>query len=604
MDSLDDDANYVHIDDVKDGATYYCPCCKGVIKPRAYKEDIDYKVQPHFYHASGGCSPETYVHYICKTWLFDIGSKFIVGNTEYCVAHIDTEKTFHTSYGDYRPDMTIETIDGKLFYVEIKSTNKKSRDLVPKWDELGNDVVEIDVREVINQKYRCDTPTFKQIYSDGECFIKSYSHSDYDRLIEPRKKIWKRQEKINYKIQWEHLDWFWSSLSSFLMGDTKIENVIDAFDAMDIEDRLWCYQNLKGKSCVTIKDELAEHIIQYYIEQVQLLDKMLDDIHLFIDHVSPLVYVLHIRWNCMYLDYELFLEQTQRVHVRNKIITIDIRSVKDRISDFKNDLQKYRAKIQELSQLSELPYIQSINPISHLQAKTKSLDTLIFVVIYEDNIHNKSAKEIIGIEHVNLMDIQCADIEKLYECYKKDAYDKTKIELMESALKNNSLYNDACRTIKKECKQLNMPFVLKKTSYGAILHSPLWFGQDITLFDMTSDGNIFPFNQYGEIVINRFYHNIQEIKSIDKIMGIFLSQINQSKIWVLKQHQSIVSNDDPYEYQFVYRIYLYHGVHYDWQEFVLNRPYTESSVKAQVTQVMNHLASGIDGRIRLLEERK
>lgn len=583
--------------------TYYCPCCKGVIKPRAYKDDIDYKVQPHFYHVSGGCSPETYVHYICKTWLFDIGSKFIVGDTEYCVAHIDTEKTFHTSYGDYRPDMTIESIGEKLFYVEIKSTNKKSRDLIPKWDELGNDVVEIDVREVINQKYRCDMPTFKQIYSDGECFIKSYSHSDYDRLIEPRKKLWKRQEKINYKIQWEHLDWFWNTLSSFLIGDTKSEDVVDAFDAMDIEDKLWCYQNIRGKTCVTIKDELAEHIIQYYIEQIQLLSKNQDDIQMFIDHVSPLVYVLRFRWNCMYLDYELFLEQTQRIHVKNKIITINIQSVKDKISDFKNDVQKYRAKIQELSQLTELPYIQSINPVSHVQSKTKSLDTLIFVVVYEDNIHNKHVKEIIGVEYIYLMDIHRADIENHYESYKKEACHNTKTELMENALKNNSLYNDACRMIKKECKQLDTSLSLIKMSYGAILHCPQWLSQDITLFDIKKDGNTLSFDQYGEIIKNRFSHNIKEIETVDKIMDVFLSQINQSKIWVLNRHQRIVSKDNPYEYQFVYRIYLYHNIHYDWEEIVIKKPYTESSIKAQITHVMNHLASGIDGHIRLLEER-
>lgn len=583
--------------------TYYCPCCKGVIKPRAYKDDIDYKVQPHFYHVSGGCSPETYVHYICKTWLFDIGSKFIVGDTEYCVAHIDTEKTFHTSYGDYRPDMTIESIGEKLFYVEIKSTNKKSRDLIPKWDELGNDVVEIDVREVINQKYRCDMPTFKQIYSDGECFIKSYSHSDYDRLIEPRKKLWKRQEKINYKIQWEHLDWFWNTLSSFLIGDTKSEDVVDAFDAMDIEDKLWCYQNIRGKTCVTIKDELAEHIIQYYIEQIQLLSKNQDDIQMFIDHVSPLVYVLRFRWNCMYLDYELFLEQTQRIHVKNKIITINIQSVKDKISDFKNDVQKYRAKIQELSQLTELPYIQRINPVSHVQSKTKSLDTLIFVVVYEDNIHNKHVKEIIGVEYIYLMDIHRADIENHYESYKKEACHNTKTELMENALKNNSLYNDACRMIKKECKQLDTSLSLIKMSYGAILHCPQWLSQDITLFDIKKDGNTLSFDQYGEIIKNRFSHNIKEIETVDKIMDVFLSQINQSKIWVLNRHQRIVSKDNPYEYQFVYRIYLYHNIHYDWEEIVIKKPYTESSIKAQITHVMNHLASGIDGHIRLLEER-
>ena len=39
LDSLNDDANYVHILDAKENTNYYCPCCKGIVKPRAYKKD-------------------------------------------------------------------------------------------------------------------------------------------------------------------------------------------------------------------------------------------------------------------------------------------------------------------------------------------------------------------------------------------------------------------------------------------------------------------------------------------------------------------------------------------------------------------------------------
>lgn len=35
LDSLDESANYIHIADAKENVTYYCPCCKGIIKPRA-----------------------------------------------------------------------------------------------------------------------------------------------------------------------------------------------------------------------------------------------------------------------------------------------------------------------------------------------------------------------------------------------------------------------------------------------------------------------------------------------------------------------------------------------------------------------------------------
>ena len=160
LDNKNECANYVHIEDVKDGIKYYCPCCKGEIKPRAYKKDEEYKVQPHFYHVTGGCTEESYVHYICKTWLFEKGCKFIVNDSTYVVSSVEVEKTFHTSFGDYRPDITVTTEDNKIFFFEIKYTNKKNELYAPKWDELGCDVVEVDVKEFINK------PSFEKVLKE------------------------------------------------------------------------------------------------------------------------------------------------------------------------------------------------------------------------------------------------------------------------------------------------------------------------------------------------------------------------------------------------------------------------------------------------------
>ena len=146
LDSQSEDANYIHINDVKENVDYYCPCCKSLIKPRAYKKDEQYKMQPHFYHINGGCTEETYIHYICKNFLFEAGSKFIVSGIEYEVKEVITEKGYDTKFGIYIPDITVTTTSDKIFYFEIRNTNKKTTDYIPKWDELGNDVVEVDVK--------------------------------------------------------------------------------------------------------------------------------------------------------------------------------------------------------------------------------------------------------------------------------------------------------------------------------------------------------------------------------------------------------------------------------------------------------------------------
>ena len=272
LDAIDESANYVHIDDVRDNTEYYCPCCKGLIKPRAYKKDVKYQVQPHFYHETGGCNEETFVHYICKTWLFEKGCKFIVNSTEYEVEDVLTEKTLHTSFGDYRPDIIVTTVSGKIFYFEIRTTNRKTEHYIPKWDELGNDVVEVDTRYFINQKYKNNIPVFNLIYSDGECFIKSYTRNDYDTTIAERKLQWKRQDKLNYKIQWERLDWFWNELVLYKKNKNNIEDVILAFEELEYEDMDFSMSIIKKINCQNLYDELKDVIDREFLKKIKSYD--------------------------------------------------------------------------------------------------------------------------------------------------------------------------------------------------------------------------------------------------------------------------------------------------------------------------------------------
>lgn len=252
LDSTDESANYIHILDVKENIDYYCPCCKGSIKPRAYKKDEKYKVQPHFYHESGGCSEESYVHYICKTWLFERGCPFKVDGISYTVASIETEKILNTKFGKYKPDIIVHTDQDKTFYFEIKYTNKKCDLFAPKWDELGIDVVEVDARVFVNNKHEEKIPEFKLIYSDGECFIKSYSRTDYEETIAKRKLEWKRQDKLNYKIQWERLDWFWSELYMYLHNyrDYTLDDVMLSYKNVGYDNIETCWQIVSKMSCL------------------------------------------------------------------------------------------------------------------------------------------------------------------------------------------------------------------------------------------------------------------------------------------------------------------------------------------------------------------
>lgn len=451
LDSLYDSANYIHIADVKKNTNYYCPCCKGLIKPRAYKKDINYQVQPHFYHETGGCSDETYIHYICKNWLFEKGCNFIVDEAQYEVENIEIEKTLHTSFGDYRPDIIVYTTVGKIFYFEIKATNKKTELYAPKWDELGNDVVEVDTRYFINQKYKNDIPVFHLIYSDGECFIKRYSRNDYEDTIAKRKLEWKRQDKLNYKIQWERLDWFWIDIQRYINGEKTSDEVLGSFDKLDYSDKLWCYYTIKRKSCINLKEYFKNNINQHFMKMLDLLKN--DRITILLKHTSPKIYEVQCRTEFSYLDYILFEEEIIRVKVqKGDILPLDYEedirkgftSLQERIKQCENILKKVR-------HISTLPYIKSITPYSYWASEKYELHSLHFNIEFEENIHNKYIKEVIGKTSIVANQLSESYVKETYDRYKKEALVDIENEFMESALKNNQLYQQMIYELKDTC---------------------------------------------------------------------------------------------------------------------------------------------------------
>lgn len=453
LDSLDNSANYIHIADVKENTNYYCPCCKGVIKPRAYKKDISYQVQPHFYHETGGCSDETYIHYICKNWLFEEGCKFIVNSIEYEVANIEIEKTLHTSFGDYKPDIIVTTDIGKVFYFEIKVSNKKTELYAPKWDELGNDVVEVDTRYFINQKYQNNIPEFNLIYSEGECFIKSYTRTDYDNTIASRKLEWKRHDKLNYKIQWERLDWFWIKIQKYIGGEIIDADVLESFDKLDYSDKLWCYYTIKKKSCIDLKGLFKDNINKYFYDTIYSLKD--DKIAIIIKQISPRIYEVRYRAEFVYVDYTLFEEGSTKVKIgKGDILSLNcVEDVRKGVSILRERIKQCENILNRITRIAALPYVKNITPYSHWASEQYNFLNLYFDVEFEDNIHNRNVKEVIGESSIVSTQLSEHLIANRYEEHKRNAISNLDEEIIESALLNDHLYQNVISELVDICEQ-------------------------------------------------------------------------------------------------------------------------------------------------------
>ena len=454
---MNDDANYIHIDDVREGVDYYCPCCRGLIKPRAYKKDAGYQKQPHFYHESGGCKEETYVHFICKNWLFNKGARFIINGNEHEVESIETEKTLTTSFGNYRPDIIVHTTGDKIFYFEIKATNRKSEVYAPKWDELGNDVVEVDVKEFINQKIKDGIPVFNLIYSGGECFIKSYTKKDYDETIAIRKKEWKRQDKLNYKVQWERLDWFWETLRRFGNDECNKENVISAFMELCYEDKFWCYKNIKSKSCLDLKTDLAECFKNQFKIYLDGLLKKYPGIEVEISHQSKLIYRLVCKTRLMIGGYNYLYETDINLKSSMGVIppydTLNT-YLSERFTTILESKKLLQKKIEHLLKFKELPFIKSIHPISHYNAANCRFEKLDFKVTFWDFISSNNKKEVIGSCVLRGEVITDSELEFQYNQFKIKAVNTFEQKLFNESLLCNLDYQYKLDEIKSMFKPL------------------------------------------------------------------------------------------------------------------------------------------------------
>lgn len=294
-DSNDEFANLIHVKKADKDNDYYCPCCGGIVKPRAIEST---KEQSHYYHLTGKCTKESQLHFFCKNWLFESGSKFYIDDKLFEVESIEVEKSWSTPFGDYRPDITVFTTTGEVIYFEIFFSNRKTGDnYFCKWNYLGNDVVEVNIKEFM---YKTDVdiiPRFKYLYHDGVCYSKSYLKKDlYANTIGRIKRNITRQELMNYKIRIEQLDKFWQCI----INNQSREIILDRLSDMCYEDLLSCYDIIKRKQCVSyLKENVRNFINQKVIDEIKQTVNLPEDEDIYFDfnRIKGRTYEIGIRLN-------------------------------------------------------------------------------------------------------------------------------------------------------------------------------------------------------------------------------------------------------------------------------------------------------------------
>lgn len=294
-DGNDEFANLIHVKKADKDKDYYCPCCGGSVKPRALDST---KEQSHYYHITGKCTKESQLHFFCKNWLFEKGSKFFINDRLFEVNDIEIERTWNTKFGDYKPDVTVYATSGETIYFEMFFSNRKTGDdYFCKWNELGNDVVEVDIKEYMFKTDSDIIPSFTYLYHDGVCYSKTYQKKDlYANTIARIKRDLTRQKVLNYKARIEQLDWFWQNIRN----NEPRESILESLSVMDYEDLLSCYEIIKRKQCVSyLKADVLNMINQKVISVIRESLDLTHDENIYFDlkHIHGRTYEAGIRLN-------------------------------------------------------------------------------------------------------------------------------------------------------------------------------------------------------------------------------------------------------------------------------------------------------------------
>ena len=264
-DGNDEFANLIHVKKANKDNNYFCPCCGGNVRPRALDSS---KEQSHYYHITGKCTKESQLHFFCKNWLFETGSKFYIDDKLFVVESIEIEKPYETPFGKYIPDVTVHTTTGIDIYFEMFFANRKTGDdYFCKWDYLKNDVVEVNIKEYMFKTDKSAIPSFTYLYHSGICYSKPYIKRDlYANTIAKIKKELTRQNLLNYKARIEQLDWFWQEIRN----NKSKEEILNIVSIMEYDDMVSCYNIAKRKQCVSyLKLDILNMINQKVVSEVR-----------------------------------------------------------------------------------------------------------------------------------------------------------------------------------------------------------------------------------------------------------------------------------------------------------------------------------------------
>lgn len=536
---------YIPIGNVDKHNEYYCPVCNNIVKPRALSSK---KEQPHYYHVNDECSKESQLHWLYKNWLLVKNTEIIIGNKAYVVKDCEVEPTIETKFGVYNPDLRITTMDNNIFYFEMAYSNKKDQTYCDKWDDLNAEVVEVDIKELINSNSKNVLPKFNLIYTNGK-YTKNYEKRERKDKYYSFKNALKYDERKNMISD---LNWIWNEINN--EDITKI-----CLDNIDYEVLVDVTRWFKQIKCVDKYEYLLRYCKdRFYTNLCNLYP--LADISIVAESQRKLNLIFRFGFE-QFKQYETveipYTSKTKDCLISENVLKTELSDISRKHKKCEEFHNAY-AKLEEIEFDTDIKYQLYLMPITRHE---KTIHVQIFKVLHGDTLMlldvplNEN-----GINHIKSNLNKFADIENLWNA-NNQKIEQCSIDFNE----NVDWYN---RKIKREwCKWFNV----KKDGNDYVIKT---FNE--TRYCSTNYEDVVRFERDLQELLDGYYlsgwnHRINLVSIADEINHC------KNKYW----HLNCVNYNE-------YILYLYNNNTYVGSKVIEleNRNYEYSELKEMFTEVM------------------
>lgn len=260
----------VVVTNAKQSEEYMCPVCESRVVPKGLKDGA--VVTPHFAHFDKEkCNSEHMIHWWFKNKFISVGDRFKIKTKDvksFICKSVLVEQVYKIKGETYKPDVTIECVCGEVIFFEMAYSNKKKpEEYIGIWSEIGNMVVEVDIRNLIGIE---STNTYNAIYYDGKIINKNKKTGYQKNIGDYIDKHFNFELRKTDIERIKRLNWFWIDMCNYRKKKINVDDLVYSIEGVNVGDFEVVAKMIEKPSCLDICKDVIKARLKIIEEEFKL----------------------------------------------------------------------------------------------------------------------------------------------------------------------------------------------------------------------------------------------------------------------------------------------------------------------------------------------